>query len=278
VRRLAPAAIAGLAALALALPAGNAVAATLPVTVQFQAFAPSSLDALPGDKVTWANGSGRHHTVTADGGEFDSDDLPDRGRFSYTFKSPGTYLYHCTFHFGMVGEVDVRRVTLDPLPPGLVAAGGGLAMSGRTADPAATVRLERDTGRGFVPVATVSPRADGTWNARVIATTTARFRASVGPDVSETRRLLVANPSVRVRATRGGIVVTVVPAVPYARISLQLHLRERFGWWPAAETLLDYLSEARFRIRGPVQARVALLDRDGWTPLALSPVIRIGRG
>ena len=267
-----------LATLALALAAGSAAAATLPVTVEFQAFAPGSLDALPGDTVTWTNNSGRRHTVTADGGEFDSGDLFDGAHFTQTFTTPGAYPYHCTVHPAMVGEVDVRRVTLDSLPPGLVPGGATVDINGRTADPAAPVRIERNTGRGFQTVATASPRPDGTWNARVIAKTTARFRASVGQDVSETRRLLVIDRSVRVRKIRGGVSVTVVPAAPYARISLQLHLRARFGWWPVTKTRLDYLSRATFRIRGPVRARVALLDRNGWTPLALSRVVHVGRG
>jgi plastocyanin len=275
-RRLVVALLAMLAA--LALPAGSAGAAPLPVTIQFQSFTPGSLDALSGDKVTWTNTSGRRHTVTADGGEFDSGNLFDGGQFSYTFKTPGAYPYHCTVHFGMVGEVDVRRVTLDTLPSVPVPTGGGVTMSGRTADPAAMVRVERDTGHGFETAATVSPGPDGSWNARVTATTTARFRAVAGRDVSETRRLVVVNASVRVRKTRGGILVKVVPAEPFARVSLQLHLRERFGWWPVAETRLDASSEARFLIRGPVEARVAVLDQDGWTALALSPVIRIASG
>jgi hypothetical protein len=178
----------------------------------------------------------------------------------------------------MVGEVDVRRVTLNPLSPGPVPVGRPVNLDGRTVDPATPVRIERDTGTGFQTVATASPASDGRWNVTVIATTSARYRAAVGPDGSETRRLLVLVTSVRVRATSKGISVTVVPAAPYARVSLQLFLRERFGWWPVREARLNYLSEAQFRIRGPVRARVALLDRDGWTALALSRVLRVGAG
>ena len=48
----------------------------LPVAVLFQAFSPTQIDALPGDTIQWSNGSERTHTVTADGGSFDSGDLP----------------------------------------------------------------------------------------------------------------------------------------------------------------------------------------------------------
>jgi plastocyanin len=271
-------ALAAITALALAPSAGSAAAATLPVNVEFQAFDPGSLDALAGDTVVWTNHSGRRHTVTANGGQFDSGDLFDGSQFTQTFNTPGVFAYHCTVHRGMVGEVDVRRLTLDPLPPGLVPAGGSVDLNGRTSTPSTPVRVERSTGAGFQTVATATPRPDGTWKARVIATSTAQFRAAAGADVSQARRLLVIERGVHLRATRRGVSVTVVPSAPYARVSLQLYLRNRFGWWPVTVTRLDYLSQASFRIRGSVLARVALLDRDGWTPLALSRVVRVGRG
>jgi plastocyanin len=274
--------VAALVAVALTLAgasaaATSAAAAELPVMVEFQSFAPTSLDALAGDTVTWMNHSGRRHTVTADDGQFDSGDLNDGGEFSQTFTSPGEYLYHCTVHRGMIGEVDVRRVTLDPLPPALVRTGSRVDVAGRTSNPDAPVLVEADTGKGFRTVATASPGADGSWKARVTATGTATYRAVVGADMSETRRLLVSVQRVQVHATAAGVSVRVVPAAPYGRVALQLYLRARFGWWPTVTKRLDYLSQTTFRLSGPVRARVALLDRDGWTALALSPAIRIPR-
>lgn len=267
--------VAALVALAVLVPAGSAAAADLSVMAEFQSFAPTSLDALPGDTVMWMNHSGRRHTVTADGGQFDSGDLVDGGEFSQTFTSPGAYPYHCTVHRGMVGEVDVRRVTLSPLPPGLVRTGSRVEVEGRTANPDAAVHIEANTGSGFRGVATATPSADGSWEARVTATQTARYRAVVGADVSETRRLIVSVQRVQVHATGRGISVRVVPTAPYARVALELYLRNRFGWWPTVNKRLDYLSQTTFRVRGPVRARVELLDRDGWTALAVSPAIRI---
>jgi plastocyanin len=266
--------VAALATSALALTSGSAVAATLPVDIVFRAFTPSSIDVLPADTVTWTNTGGLFHTVTADDGEFDSGNIFNGGHFTLTFKTPGAYAYHCTIHPSMVGEVDVRRVTLGPLPAGLVPIGASVDVSGRAADPTATVTIESDTGTGFQTVATTSPRPDGTWNARVLATT-GRFRAVSGSDTSETRQLHVVDSTVRAQAVRGGILVTVTPADPHGLVSLQLNLRERFGWWPVAQTRLNRRSQARFRVRGPAWARVALLDRDGWTALALSPSLHL---
>ena len=270
-------ALAGAVAAAAALGPAAFAQGAVPVNIQFQAFSPSPLDVLPGETVEWTNVSERRHTVTADDGSFDSDDVFGGDTFRVEFTEPGAYPYHCRVHAGMVGEVDVRRVTLGPLPIALVPAGDTVEVDGRTADPSSPVRIERSAGSGFETVATATPAADGTWSAKLVAERTAQYRAAVGSDVSETRRLLVSNRRVIVRARPGRLTVRVVPAAPYGRIALQLHLRERFGWWPQERKRLDYLSRATFRVDRAVRARVALVDRDGWTPLALSPVVRTRR-
>jgi hypothetical protein len=175
----------------------------------------------------------------------------------------------------MAGEVDVRRVTLGTLPPGLVEAGERVPVDGRTADPSAPVEIERSTGGSFESVATITPNPDGTWQGEVVAEETAEYRARTGTDVSDARRLLVSDRRVIVRARNGRVRVRVVPPNPYGRVTLELRLRERFGWWPQASKRLDYLSRASFRVNRRVRARVSLVDRDGWTRLAISPVVRV---
>ncbi len=253
---------------------GAAVAAT-PVDIQFQAFAPSEIDVLPGETVEWSNISSRPHTVTADDDSFDSGEMEGGDRFELTFDTVGSHGYHCRLHLGMVGEVDVRRVTMGTLPPGLVEAGERVAVDGRTADPSAPVEIERSTDGAFETVATITPGADGAWAGEVLAEETAEYRARVGADVSDTRRLLVSDRRVIVRARRGRLSVRVVPPNPYGRVMLELRLRERFGWWPQTFTRLDYLSRASFRVNRRVRARVSLVDKDRWTRLAISPVVRV---
>ncbi len=261
-------------ALAAALPGASAVAA-VPVDIQFQSFAPGEIDVLPGETVEWANISSRPHTVTADDDSFDSGEVEGGDRFELTFDTVGSHGYHCRLHLGMVGEVDVRRVTMGTLPPGLVEAGARVPVDGRTADPSVPVEIERSTGSGFETVATVTPNADGTWQRELVAERTADYRARMGTDVSDTRRLLVSDRRVIVRARRGRVSVRVVPPKPYGRIMLELRLRERFGWWPQTFKRLDYLSRASFRVGRRVRARVSLVDKDGWTRLAISPVVRV---
>jgi hypothetical protein len=109
------------------------------------------------------------------------------------------------------------------------------------------------------------------------APATGDYRAATAAGVSESRRLLVSDRKILVRATKRGIAVTVTPALPYGRIALQQDLLDRFGWWPVARTRLDYVSQASFTVMRPARVRVALLDKNGWTPLVISPVVQLGR-
>lgn len=264
-------------ALVLVIAPAGAGAATQPVDIGFDAFSPSQLDLLPGETVTWSNGSPRVHTVTSDSGLFDSGELVPGTAFTRGFDAPGAYAYHCTIHAGMVGEVDVRRVILGPLPTAVVAAGERIDIAGRVADSTRQVNVQRSVGDGaFATVASASPAPDGSWRATVAAESTGDYRATSGADVSQTRHLLVSERHVRLRKTRRGVLVTVTPPVPYSRVMLQADLHERFGWWPIARAKLDYLSQASFRVQRPARLRAVLVAKDGWTPLATSPVVVLG--
>jgi hypothetical protein len=138
------------------------------------------------------------------------------------------------------------------------------------------VQVQRADGTGFTTLATATPAADGSWKASITATHTGDYRAVNDQGPSESRRLLVSDRKVLVRATRSGVAVTVTPALPYAHVVLQLDLRERFGWWPQARGRLDYVSQAVFAVARPARVRVVLVDKDGWTPIATSRVVVLG--
>lgn len=70
-------------------------------------FSPKSATITHGEKVCWQNSSTVLHTVTADGGAFDSD-LPVGQIFVQTFPTAGTFPYHCKFHVGMTGTITVN--------------------------------------------------------------------------------------------------------------------------------------------------------------------------
>lgn len=271
------AALAVLPALAVALGPGSAAAAPPKpqVMIELASFAPSQIDVLPGETVTWMNMSERNHTVTADDGSFDSGVLTNGDTYSRRFTAPGAYPYHCAIHPFMTGKVAVRRVILDPFPA-VVPTGQTITVSGRSADGQAPVTVERVTADGVQALVSVTPGADGTWSAAIPAGVTSDIRAVSGPDASEVRRLLVRDRHLHVRLRGNRIAVSVTPLAPGATVALELHLRERFGWWPTVWRRLDYLSRAWFRVSGPALARVELVDRDGWTPLIVGAPLRIG--
>lgn len=261
------------AALALALP-GAAAADVLPVSVQFDAYSPAQADVLPGTTIQWQNVSERNHTVTFDDQPFGSGVLAPGDGYTQEFDTAGTFPYRCTLHPSMTGEVDVTPVLLDPLPGQAVPVGEPVVFSGRTATPARPVQVQRvTTGGAFETIATATPADDGTWKVSVPAEESGEYRAGDATGASRSRQLLVSSRKVLVRPTRAGVSVEVTPPAPYARIALQLDLRDRFGWWPARQGRLDYVSRASFRVPRGVRARVVLLAPDGWTPLATSRVL-----
>jgi plastocyanin len=59
--------------------------------------------------VIWTNNDNEPHTVTASDGSFDSGNMNPGATFTYTFTTPGTYTYICTYHPWMHGYVTVRQ-------------------------------------------------------------------------------------------------------------------------------------------------------------------------
>lgn len=70
-------------------------------------YAPDTLTIHVGDHVVWTNTGQAAHTVTADGGTFDSGSLNTGQTWTFVFSKAGTYAYHCTFHPWMKGTVIV---------------------------------------------------------------------------------------------------------------------------------------------------------------------------
>ncbi len=85
------------------------------VEMRGQIYSPADLTISMGSVVTWINQDNTDHTVTSDGGLFDSGTIMPGGRFLFTFESPGVYSYHCQIHPTMKGII---RVT-EGLPGGV---------------------------------------------------------------------------------------------------------------------------------------------------------------
>lgn len=70
-------------------------------------FSPDSLEVAVGTEVTWTNMELSPHTVVAEDGSFESENLGDGDTFSYTFETAGTFPYICGIHTSMMGEIVV---------------------------------------------------------------------------------------------------------------------------------------------------------------------------
>ena len=79
------------------------------VSIEGFAFAPEAATVKVGQEVTWENHDPAQHTVTQEGGGFDSGTLDTGGTFKTTFDEPGEYRYICALHPGMKGTVVVKR-------------------------------------------------------------------------------------------------------------------------------------------------------------------------
>lgn len=88
-------------------PAPPAGGHTVPVDIRDPSFTPDPVHVSVGDTVVWTNRDTYAHTVTADGGAFDSLDINGGGTFSQTFTAAGTFTYHCNRHSYMTGSVMV---------------------------------------------------------------------------------------------------------------------------------------------------------------------------
>ena len=60
-------------------------------------------------KVTWTNNGSVDHTVTKDGGGFNSGVINPGDTYTKRFKKVKVYRYHCSIHAGMNGKVKVIR-------------------------------------------------------------------------------------------------------------------------------------------------------------------------
>ena len=85
-------------------PSGSATT----INIKDSLFQPSTLTMPVGTKVEWHNQDGVQHSVTSDiKGLFDSGVLNPGKKFDFTFKTPGSYGYHCSIHPGMQGTITV---------------------------------------------------------------------------------------------------------------------------------------------------------------------------
>ena len=73
-------------------------------------FMPASLSVAVGTTVTWTHtGKITHNVLSVDLPGIHSADLQPGEKYSYTFKTPGTFSYYCSYHEGMSATITVTN-------------------------------------------------------------------------------------------------------------------------------------------------------------------------
>ena len=88
---------------------------TINLNIQNFSF-PADPNIKVGDTIIWHNKDGDIHTVTADGGSFDSSPsyppngaiAANTGTYTHQFNVAGSFAYHCKVHGGMHGTITVH--------------------------------------------------------------------------------------------------------------------------------------------------------------------------
>jgi len=73
----------------------------------FLCIQPSDAEHPPRRALTVTNTTAAPHTVTADGGAFNSGTVSPNSTITMTFSTPGTYPFHCQIHPYMTGTLTV---------------------------------------------------------------------------------------------------------------------------------------------------------------------------
>jgi len=85
-------------------PSGDQNAA---VTIKDLKFTPTTVNIHVGSMVMWTNSDSFAHTVTANDGSFDSQNVAGGGTYMHTFGTAGTFAYKCKIHASMTGTITV---------------------------------------------------------------------------------------------------------------------------------------------------------------------------
>jgi predicted lipoprotein with Yx(FWY)xxD motif len=95
---------------AAASPAATSAAQAAPVKVAIKDFSfGAPLTITVGTTVEWTNEDSMAHTVTSSNGAFDSGNLDQGAKYSFTFTQEGTYNYVCKYHSSMKGQITVTK-------------------------------------------------------------------------------------------------------------------------------------------------------------------------
>ena len=160
-----------LAAASAMVVAGPAAAATKNISIYASGFSPNNVMITEGDTVTWLNADSANHQVLATKGQFVSAILKRGQKFSFTFRSAGTYAYEDELHPKLTGKIVVKgappTLTLAASAP-IVVYGTKVTLSGVVSNHAAgeqvTIYYQPYPQPNLIQRSTVLTAAGGTFS------------------------------------------------------------------------------------------------------------------
>ena len=78
------------------------------VSMSGNTFVPATMTVAPHTTITWMNNSSVTHTATSNSGAWNTGDIIAGNSKAITFDTAGTFAYHCIYHSGMVGTINVQ--------------------------------------------------------------------------------------------------------------------------------------------------------------------------
>ena len=100
-----------------ALGASAGAAPAHRVVIEGMRFTPQTVQARPGDTITWENRDMVAHNVTADAVHLRSGDLAPGQSWRYTVRPGSSFGYACTLHPMMTGRVEIETGDRAAAPP-----------------------------------------------------------------------------------------------------------------------------------------------------------------
>lgn len=80
------------------------------VRITREGFTPPQLYVVAGNDVVWVNEDQQVHTVTANDNTFKSGDIAPGATFTHRFPMIADHNYHCDYHAGEKGIIDVKGI------------------------------------------------------------------------------------------------------------------------------------------------------------------------
>jgi plastocyanin len=237
------------------------------VSITSSGFEPAQITVGVGDTVVWANRDAVTRQLVADGGAFNSPQLPPGETYTFQFQRAGTFTYHDRLKSAHKGTVVVRRTGVRSVTIAaerrVVALGSAVELSGNVSGAGGQqVIVVAKPYRGAETRTPVLTESDGSWSLRVRPGIRTEYQAEWGNTMSGQAPIVHVRPAVQLRvlnAASGRLYAKVGALRTYRGKLVTLQRLRGNAWVKVRRVRLGPGSAVRFTARLPLTARVRVL-------------------